>query len=113
MAQRFCGTCLSSTANTTLNSTISTMRRGKRLSADLQQVIMNSLQSRQPEAVAKLVQVHRSSVYRVAAKVAQQGHIPSPSKRPRGAFKSLSDAEIRVGAAFVPLVSADISRSTS
>jgi hypothetical protein len=87
------------------------MRRGKRLSADLQQVIMNSLQSRRPEAVARLAQVDRSTVYRVAAKVAQHGRIPSPSKRPKGTFKSLSDAEIRVSAIFVPLVSADISRS--
>jgi transposase len=112
-AQQLAGNCLCQEPNATLNSTISTMRRGKRLSADIQQVIMSLIQSHRPEGVAKVAQVGRSTVYRVTARVEQHGCIPSPHKRSKGTFKSLNDAEIRVSSTFVSQGFANLIHSTS
>ena len=72
------------------------MARGKRISADLCQAIVNLLQSHKYHDVAELAGVSLSSVYRISSEMARSGGFPPQKWHPKGQFRALTEPQIQV-----------------
>jgi hypothetical protein len=90
-----------------LDRAISVMARGKRISADLRQTIVNLLRSHSHEDVAEKADVSLASVYRIASEMAKTGGFPPPKQRPKGRFRALTEPQFQVSRDISPWPSAN------
>jgi transposase len=72
------------------------MARGKRISKDLRQTIINLLHSHSHQEVAEQAEVSPASVYRIAREMATTGGFPPPKRRRKGQFKALTELQFQV-----------------